>query len=56
MVIEKNGKIYTVTEHPKKWSVTLNDDKLTAVFDVSKELCQTEEQLRAYVAANNDLF
>ncbi len=56
MQIEKNGKTYTVTECPKKWTVSLDSGKLSVAFDVSKELCSTEEQLREYVLTNNELF
>lgn len=56
MQIEKNGKIYTVEQFPQKWTVTNRSGKLLVAFDVSKELCRTEEQLRKYVLDNDELF
>ncbi len=55
MVIEKNGKIYTVAELKDKWKVENKNSKLSVAFDVSKELCSTADELREYVL-NNDLF
>lgn len=55
MIIEKNGKTYTVTEYPKKWTVSLDNGKLSVAYDVSKELCATAGELHDYVK-NNSLF
>ena len=55
MVIEKNGKAYTVTEYRNKWTVKAESDKLSVAFDVSKELCPTADALRVYVN-NNSIF
>ena len=55
MVIEKNGKAYTVTEHRDKWTVSAESGKLSVAFDVSKELCPTADALRVYVN-NNSIF
>lgn len=55
MVIEKNGKAYTITEHRDKWTVKAESGKLSVAFDVSKELCSTADALRAYVS-NNSIF
>lgn len=55
MVIEKNGKAYTVTEHCDKWTVSAESGKLSVAFDVSKELCPTADALRVYVN-NNSIF
>lgn len=55
MVIEKNGKVYTVKESDKKWTVSTESGKLAVSYDVSKELCGSAEQLQEYVM-NNDLF
>lgn len=55
MIIEKNGKTYTVTEHRDKWRVTAESGKLSIAFDVSKELCATADALRVYVN-NNSIF
>ena len=56
MVIEKNSKAYTVTEHRDKWTVSAESGKLSVAFDVSKELCPTADELREYVLNNNELF
>ena len=56
MVIEKNGKAYTVTEYRDKWTVKAESGKLSVAFDVSKELCSTADKLREYVLNNNELF
>ena len=55
MVIEKNGKAYTVTEYRDKWTVKAESGKLSVAFDVSKELCPTTDALRVYVN-NNSIF
>lgn len=55
MVIEKNGKAYTVTEHRDKWTVSAERGKLSVAFDVSKELCPTADALRVYVN-NSSIF
>ena len=55
MVIEKNGKAYTVTEYRDKWTVKAESGKLSVAFDVSKELCHTADALRVYVN-NNSIF
>lgn len=55
MIIEKNGKTYTVTEHRDKWTVSAESGKLSVAFDVSKELCSTADALRVYVN-NNSIF
>lgn len=56
MVIEKNGKAYTVTESRDKWTVKAESGKLSVAFDISKELCFTADELREYVLNNNELF
>ena len=55
MVIEKNGKTYTVTEHRDKWKISAESGLLSVAYDVSKELCHTADELREYVK-NNNLF
>ena len=56
MVIEKNDKVYTVTESRDKWTVKTEDGKLSIAFDVSKELCPSVDELREYVLNNYGLF
>ena len=55
MIVEKNGKIYSVSEHSAKWVVKSNSGKLSVSYDVSKELCSTEDDLREYIQAS-ELF
>ena len=55
MIIEKNGKSYTVTEYRDKWTVKAESGKLSVAYDVSKEICSTADELREYVN-NNNLF
>lgn len=56
IIIEKNGKDYTATEHKDKWTVKKESDKLSVSFNVSKELCKTAQELREYVLSNSELF
>lgn len=56
MEIVKSDTIYRVTETPKHWTVKRESGKLSVSFDVSKELCKTEQELREYVLSNNELF
>lgn len=55
MIIEKNGKAYTVTELSDKWTVKAESGKLSVAFDVSKKICTTADELREYVL-KNDMF
>lgn len=55
MIITKNDKIYNVKEFEKKWVVSTTIDKVAISFDVSKDLCKTDNDLRDYVL-NNDTF
>lgn len=55
MMIEKNGTVYSVSEFPSKWVVKTNSGKLSASYDVSKELCATESDLQDYIQSS-DLF
>lgn len=56
MQIEKNGKVYTVTESSTQWTVKAESGKLSVAFDVSKDLCETAVDLREYVLSNDELF
>jgi len=56
MYIEKNGKMYTVSELRDKWTVKADNGKLSVSYDISKELCSTSDELRRYVLNNNELF
>ena len=55
MIIEKCGRIYTVTELRDKWTLKAENGKLSVAYDVSKEICSTTEELREYMQ-QNDLF
>ncbi len=56
MIIEKNGKVYMVTELHDKWSVDTDSGKLSITFSVSKDLCPTVDELRKYIMNNNEMF
>lgn len=49
MVIEKNEKKYEVRENAKSWSIALRSGALSVTFNVSKDICETEEDVRQYV-------
>jgi hypothetical protein len=49
MIIEKNGKIYEVSERSKHWSVVLKSGVLSVDFQVSKDICETKAELKKYI-------
>lgn len=53
MNIEKDGKIYTVRENQKSWTVTLTDGRVTISAKVQKADCPTFDDLKAFIAENN---
>lgn len=55
MEILKDNRVYTVKESENKWTVKQENGKLSVSYEVSKELCETEQKLREYVQ-NSDLF
>ena len=55
MIIEKNGKVYTVAESRSKWSVSTDVEQLTITYDVSKDICNSFDELQEYVLSN-DIF
>ncbi len=55
MIILKNDYKYIVKESTSKWIVEKKSDKLSVVFDISKEICKTEDELKKYILSN-DLF
>lgn len=55
MEVMKNGKIYEINETAKQWNVKLIVSKVNTVFNVPKEICETFEDLKNYIA-ENDLF
>lgn len=56
MEIIKGDTVYRVSESSNKWTVKRDSGKLSVSFDVSKELCRTEQELREYVLSNDELF
>lgn len=56
MEITKGDTVYKVSENSKNWTVKKESDKLSVSFNVSKELCKTEQELREYVLSNSELF
>lgn len=49
MIIEKNGKMYEVSERSKHWLVVLKSGALSVDFQVSKDICETEAELKEYI-------
>ncbi len=56
MIIIKGDTVYRVSESSNKWTVKRDSGKLSVSYDVPKELCETEQELRKYVLSNNELF
>lgn len=56
MEIIKSDTVYTVMENLKNWTVKKESGKLSVSFNVSKELCKTEQELQKYVLSNGKLF
>lgn len=55
MTIEKNGKIYKVTEQSKTWTVSTDKNNVTVSAKITKADCSTFDDLKMFVA-ENDLF
>lgn len=55
MVIEKNGKVYTIAERAESWMVSRKIDALTVEYKIPKDVCKDEVELRAYIE-RDDLF
>lgn len=56
MRIEKNGVLYRVTESQKTWKLTMENGPVTVLYEVSKNQCETEDELRSYVQKAEGLF
>lgn len=56
MEIVKGDTVYKVSESLKNWTIKKENDKLSVSFNVSKELCKTEQELREYVLSDNEIF
>ena len=55
MIITKGSKMYSVSESSTKWIVKVESGRLEVSYDISKEICKTEAELREYVL-NNEIF
>ena len=54
MMIEKNGKLYEVTEQKRYWLVTLKSESpIEVAYRVSKDLCSTLEEVKTYIRNEN---
>jgi len=49
MIVEKNGKQYVVNETKNGWSVVWKSGAVEATFKIPKDICQTEEDVKAYI-------
>ena len=49
MEIEKNGKIYSVKENKCSWTLTLKLGRVSSSYNISKNDCETFEELERYV-------
>lgn len=49
MKIKKSNKEYTIKERKSFWSIALSSESLSVDYQVSKELCKTEAELREYI-------
>lgn len=57
MTIEISGKKYEISELKNEWRVEKDlSEKVKVTLKVSKELCETFENLMAYLAKNEGLF
>ena len=55
MEIKKKGKVYEIKETVKQWTIKTTASKLGVNYNVPKEICETFEDLKKYIA-ENDLF
>lgn len=55
MIVEKNGKIYTVRENPKSWTVKIDIENVSVSYNVSKDDCKTFDELQGFISGS-DLF
>lgn len=49
MRIKKGDKEYTIIERKSYWSVSLISGGLTVDYQVNKDICATETELREYI-------
>lgn len=55
MKIEKDGRVYIVTETTKQWNVKTDASKMGVSYNIPKEVCGTFDDLKKYVV-ENELF
>ncbi len=55
MRIEKDGRVYVVTETAKQWNIKTDASKMGVFYNIPKEICETFNDLKRYVA-ENELF
>ena len=51
MIIRKGNKEYTITERRECWVLSCKIGGLSVEYKVPKDICADEEELRAYVEA-----
>ena len=56
MYIEVRGRRYAVAELSDEWKIDLSTGKVSAAVKVSKELCGSLEELRAYLEKSDNLI
>ena len=55
MTIKKSGKVYTVRENKKSWTLSTKNGNVSLVSNVQKADCPTFDDLKVYVV-ESDLF
>lgn len=53
MTIEKNNKVYEVTENERAWTLSTKVGDVLVKFNVSKSDCSTLEELKIFVIENS---
>ncbi len=53
MIITKDEKEYTIAEYKDYWRVTRSAGGLTVEYKISKDICNTENDLREYIKSDN---
>lgn len=53
MIIEKNDKLYNVTEYTKSWTLSINIGGVPVNYKVSKTDCPTWDELKVFVEENS---
>ena len=49
MIIEKSEKRYEIFERLKHWLVVLKSGALSVEFQIPKDICNTEAELKEYI-------